>query len=113
MGGAFDIDETSIGIEINGEIFLETTIYSYLLKNLEEKKNNFDKINFLFLNHNRSLEMLQVYHDEKNADPEKKRIFFSHHSRSRFSITQQVFQCWFSKRNSYAMKGKCNHRRSI
>lgn len=97
MGGAFDIDETSIGIEINGEIFLETTIYSYLLKNLEEKKNNFDKINFLFLNRNRSLEMLQVYHDEKNADPEKKRIFFFltthvHDSRQRNKFSNVGFR---------------------
>lgn len=38
VNGAFDINETSIGIEINGEIFFEITIYSYLLKNLKEKK---------------------------------------------------------------------------
>lgn len=45
------------------------------------KKNIFDKINFLFLNCNQSLEMSQV-HDQKKCRSRKKENFFFHHSRS-------------------------------
>lgn len=68
------------------------------------KKNIFDKINFLFLNCNQSLEMSQVYHDQKKCRSRKKENFFFfttrvHRTAKRFnnatSFSMLVFETKF------------------
>lgn len=81
------------------------------------KKNIFDKINFLFLNCNQSLEMSQVYHDQKKCRSRKKENFFFHHSRSSHGQTIQqrnkFFNVGFRNKIRMSVNRRCNHRKNI
>lgn len=100
----------------NHDIF----VFTEKFRGKKKENNTLGKVNFLFLNRNRSLEMLQVYRDEKKCRSRKKENFFSFffssplafiarrndsRQRNKFSIV--------GFRNEIRMKGRCNRRRGI
>lgn len=81
------------------------------------KKNIFDKINFLFLNCNQSLEMSQVHDQKKCRSRKKENFFFSplafiarpNDSRQR----NKFFNVGFRNKIRMSVNRRCNHRKNI